>query len=430
MGYFYDGVSTLFFYDDNDATGGHTAGQPHSLAEGVLSPAWSPFLTAAAGVYRSDKAIRAGDNIAGHVNTTTFLSNSGESLYFTSGALTTGAPNAAGVRWRLGIKVGSGEGAFGTAGLFVVGAGNCSLQGDILMFGCAVRASAWSLLPFDSGVAQSEASGNLFVLSTSSAIGSVGVRNLTEFQNNTIINISGSIQIIGTVFVTNASGNRLVHGLANTYGINTTPSQMKIVRVSFFGVGPAVAEIAAAAGVPANWFIAEPTWNPVAEYRHYYFVYSANQLANGLQHFEFAPLHTEVCDIAGHAVAGIPVKLTDTVTGQVQADTLTDALGDISFGSSFVVGQPLTPNRVIVADVGNWEFPANTDYSWRYRGPFLIEFNTGPGRNMAYPVKRLLFDWPYSGSARRAGQLRPVVVPVNLGSPGGTPPDWEECVAA
>lgn len=430
MGYYYDGVSILYFYDDNDPTGGHTAGQPHTLAEGVLSAAWAAFLTTPInGIYQCAKTIRAGDNVAGHVNQTTFQATIGEGIYFTAGSLISGAPNAAGLRWRLGNKLLSGEQMYGYLGLTVMKAGACSLQGDIQIFGCQVQATSFSLVPFDSTAADSEGAGNRFSLNQAASVGVSISRFFKSWYNNSNLNV-GSTTVLAALFVEGSSGHRIVSSGVNWPSlINSAITGQRIVKVQFIAQAstvPGAAQVTSVA-VPANWFVLEPSWIQ-PEFRKYKFGYNGLQLALGNQHFECWGLHTAVVDdSSGLPLSGIPVTVIDSI-GQVQVNgALTGSDGDIAFGQDFVPGQPVTGNYLIIEDVGNWEYAAAEDYSRRYRGPFYVLINAGPFASPLYQSYSAVIDWPYSGSSRKLGQYSGVHLPVRLLAVGGIVSSWIKC---
>jgi hypothetical protein len=426
MGYYYGG-GTCYWYDDATGTPDHASpplplmpSYPHTLAEGVLSAAWSPYLTNPyPGVFVCTKPLRAGDAVLGHVATTTLESHLGEILVMNpAGSITSGAQNQAGLRWQLGTKVGQGEAVGGVLGLVVRRATTISIFGDFQVYGCSFETtSAQAFVPWDSITSPTcELVGNTLRAGSVITVGTpANPVNLCAY--NDFVNASGSPYAVWAV--ASSFGNRFdASSLTLQAFFRAVAAGLRIVRSSFAWDDNANRRyVLGSSGIPYNWFVVEPTW-PVPEIRHYQYDYNANQLAFGGQHFEMWGLHAEVMDAFGNVVSGIPVTLTDTVTGQVQADTVTDALGDISFGNDFDVGYPLAGNYVIVADVGNWQYPGATDFSFRYRGPFLLEVNAGPLANPAYGSVSMLYHWPYTGSSRKNGQMHPIRMPITLPAPG------------
>jgi len=434
VGYYYDGATTLYWNDDEDPTGGHTGTpgnpQPHTLPGGLaVGSPWIGFLTNPVGsVYQTTKSLRAGNNSGVNVKQTTFQSTIGEALYFTAGQITTAVPNIPGVRWRIGTVIGTGDGRYGVSGLSIFKAGGCALQGDIQIHGCSIQATSFALIPFDSTAVDNEAVGNRFVLNNSAGAGVATNRAFKTWIRNTHLNV-GNQNPINSIFVVDSLGHRISSsGTLWPSLVNSAASATRIVRVEFLAApstSPNASQIKSPTN-PSSWFIVEPTWI-TPEFRKYNFAQNALQLSQGLQHFECWGFHTMVAnDDTGDPISGVPVKMVDSV-GKVQVDTTTDANGDITFGQAFVPLEPVSGNYAIVADVGNWQYPAANDFSFRYRGPFYLQVNTGPLANPNYYPWSMVLDWPYEGTDRKTGQMTSLRIPVRLIPVAGLVSQWTKC---
>lgn len=428
MGYFYDGVNTLYWYNDADPTGGHTAGNPHTASEMVSSPVFSPYFTAFGPAYLCTKIMQAGDGVAGHVAPTTFQAVSREIIFVGGGNVTTALANQAGVIWKLGTKVGSGAAVAGRDGPCFAITGNFLIRGQVLAYGSMFIGGTGSFFPYDGSVADSEAIDCDFDFSaaTPAAFGASGVVYFKTFANNRMSRNSAA-SVASSLFANDVFGNVVTHtGATTDYYLRSNASLMRFKGLEFRGEAVA-ANAVLGFGTPQNWFLVEPKW-PAGEQRKFFFSQSSTQLVNGKQHCEYWTLDCVVLGSAGEPLASIPVKFTDNQG--VQFDVDTDSAGRIAYGTSWSPTYPLTGNYVVVDDFGNWEYPGGTpsDYSRRYRGPFLLEFNSGSRRNPTYPTRRALFDWPYTGTSRKLGQYQPLRLVVNLASIGGSPAEWIECM--
>lgn len=422
MGYYYNGSNTIYCYDDNDGTPGHTGGggspYPHTLEEGLNSAAWSPYLTNPGVLYfLATKNVSNGHPTAGNANATTLKMDLGQLLIISGGALTSGvASNAAGIYWQLGKRVGSGESLAGTHGPHVYATGTSILRGNFAIYGSDFRGLGIQFLPDDVDLFVNEICGNSFDASALIILGLNPTQSINELRNNRFSS-RGAVGMCSNVNVRQSSGNLFIQsGTTYTSFFPMAGSGRRLVYPILSGEVSSGTDYAhfSNTGVQQQWFMVGPTWPN--EQRKYRFGHNSLQLTNNLQSRHYEKLDVLVVESAGVPLSGIPVWFTDAL-GSKQVDVLTDGMGGIAFGSDYVVGATLAGNHVIVEEFGNWEFADLSDYSRRYRGPFLLEVNAGPDANPNYASRRILFDWPYTGTSRKLGQYHPVRIVVNLDVP-------------
>ena len=362
--------------------------------------------------YRSAVDLQIGDVGSGTAATT--LQDTGVTVFFAANrCLFTRATQASSWSTLLGTKVGSGNQATGRSGCNIYASPSVprTLRGTIKCYGCTFVIHStnfnWSFIPAVAGTGSEldnclfDCRGNgTFVLGTVASIGFSSIYSV-------YMTASGTGNVLGNVGAD--SIERITLGTTTgAFCLSATPPTGTIKDVSLFG-SPVTAQISLSA---TGWNIARPIW-----------ISGVKKIVDGTfainsinEMWAWQPL---VVDGSGTPVSGIPVKMTD-VFGAVIVNTTSGSDGRVTFGT----GQ--TANMVTVLDY----YGVAGITTSRQHGPFLVEVNTGAGRNSAWPSLRYYFSWPNAAACTNlVGQLDDFGDAIPLAYAAGAPTTWVEVVA-
>jgi len=418
MGYTFAGT-TIQIYDDNDATGGHAVGQPHTAAEMAAStdPNVAANWVLLAGnipKYRSLMNVRVASSTGGQTNTTTWTDQDAIFDFDNTRTISFGvaaggnSPNAT-LNW--GVKVGSGNRAGARNGVTVYLGNTTLIRGNPNLYACnlvqaPVGGGLFQIVPTTGGgdiigctLGHRGTGGTAQIVFGSSAQAVNNVFNLNAWSNVA----TASAGIFSTFNCTNAEE---VHTGGNSYSsaIRSAQSTLSAKDLTIHGT-PLVADIVCNASVPITWTFVRPHWSGNAP--------KFNPMNAGVtvgSVTEYWLLDTKIVNSAGSGVSGISVVLTD-VLGNTLINTTTDANGRISFGSG------LTLNAVPVMD----HYGDGVNYLTRARSPFLAQVNV-TNTNLAYNKIAFPFTWPTDAN----GNFEDVAVIVPISPPTGSPTTWQE----
>lgn len=415
MGIFRPGGAntTVYLYDDNDATGGHAAGSPHTFAEiAAAFPGEFASLGTNAASYRGLQTLQIGDTGVGTATTTLADTNS-TVIWDNTKTLTTRATQTTSWFLNLGTKVGTGNIASGKSGSVLVFGATTTLRGSIAAYGCTFKTTSGSLSitgvsgtnqEFQNCLFQSSIAGVAPIIPQSASTTAVFYN--CDFSHATTSQVMAS-------FISTAAERITVCATAPTSFLQTAIPIVAVKDLKLFG-SPSTSDIRWSASGPVNWQLVRPGFTGGAPK----FSGSANAVSLGTATWEYWPWDVKVVDGAGAGIANVPVKLTDSI-GEIQVDTVTDSSGQVSFGSGIAV------NAVKVMD----HYMVGTTYTQRHRSPFFVEINTGSAALVGYQARRYYFNWPgYETVTTSAGTFEDVADIVSLGEPSGAATNWVELV--
>lgn len=412
MGYTFAGT-TIQLYDDNDVTGGHTAGLPHSAAE--MAASTDPNVAAnwvllAGNVpkYRSLMNVRLGSNVAS--NPTTWTDTDAVFDWDNTRTLSIGnlGTSSSTINW--GTKIGTGNKATGRNGITAYFGNATNLRCNLNLYGCHLvqvpaGSGAFQFVPVSGSnvemidcIVGHKGTGATAQIAIGSAVQAVNNVYNVDFWGNTTNASAGVLSQLNCTVAERIT----IGGNANFYCLRTAQATIAVKDILFFG-SPGTADIVSVGGATTVWSLVRPGWSGNAP------KFGPMTAAVGTIQ-EYWTADVKVVDGNGTGVSGISVRLTDSV-GNVQIDTTTDSVGRISFGSG------VTTNAVSVMD----HYGTAANYLTRARSPFLAEFNT-VNTNTGYAIVRFLFDWPTDAN----GNFEDVALAVPLRPPGGGPSSWVE----
>ena len=362
--------------------------------------------------YRVLKTIFPGYSGAG-VQTTNPLSivDGNCVLTFDAGKfINTRTTNLGNLTWTLGTKIGSGDEAGAADGVdfFFKNAGP-NIRGIYKLYGCRFKqapATTGQIVFIPSATADgSEFIGCQFEGFSNFVCGASGAYHGNTFDSR-IVSGNQTTQLVTAHFKSNSKRVSLVsRGLAGRYLVQAT-SNLFFKDYLFLGT---VLTTVVNSSSGQNWLMYRPTWpqgitrfaggagNPIAQ--------------------EFWGLGVKLFWPSGLPAAGVPVKLTDFFN-LVQVDTVTNANGEISFGS----GAGLNMARVV-------DHIGTPSYYIRHRSPMTLEINKGVGRVDGYKSITEVFRWAgYEGFTFSSGQFQDMYLAYQLVEGNDPPPptNWEE----
>jgi len=376
MGYTFIGGTTVQIYDDADVTGGHTAGNPHSLAE--MAASTDPNVAASVldsgfnyKTYRILQNVRHGSNTGGQTNTTTWTDTDAVINFDNSKTLSYGTVGGSANVTNWGTKVGAGNKASGRNGVTAYFGLATTIRGNFNFYGCELiqgtGTAAFQFLPASGG-------GNI----VNSIIGHRGTGTTATIALGSaaaVLNNAYNVDLWGNI---NSANFGLVTGINCTtaerisiainaagYFIRSSQSTMAVKDLLFFGT-PSVADMVCTGSSGITWTLVDMGWSGNAPK-------FGNMTTAAGNITEYRSGDVKAGDGNGLDSSGVAAKLTDALTNVI-FNTTTDAMGRVSFGSG------LTMNAVPVLD----HYGTAANYLTRPRSPFLMEAG----------AQRYYFNWP------------------------------------
>lgn len=406
--------TTVYIYDDNDATGGHAAGSPHTFAEiAAAFPGEFASLGTNAASYRGLQTLQIGDTGVGTATTTLSDTNS-TVIWDNTKTLAWRATQTTSWNTNFGTKVGSGNQASGKNGCVLVFGALTSLRGNMAWHGSTIKMTSGAL-QFSNVAGTTIDMVNTLIQSSAAGVSPIvlGPASTTVNIYNVDISHTTANQVMSS-FATTSAERITVCATAPTTFLQTGIPLVAVKDLKMFGT-PSTSDIRWASIGPINWQLIRPGWTGAAP--KFTGVSSGNpNLAAAV--WEYWLWDVKVVDGAGVGIANVPVKLTDA-TGEVQVNTVTGSDGQLTYGSG------LTANAVKVMD----HYMVGLVYTQRHRSPFLVEINTGASALVGYQSRRYNFYWPgYESITTSSGSFEDVADIVSLGEPSGAGTNWTEMV--
>lgn len=415
MGIFRPGGAntTVYIYDDADATGGHAAGSPHTFAEiAAAFPGEFASLGTNAPSYRGLQTLQIGDTGVGTATTTLADTNS-IVIWDNTKTLATRATQTTSWFLNLGTKVGTGNEASGKSGPVLVFGAATTLRGNLACYGCTFNTTSGALSQTGVSGTTQDIQNCLFQSSVTGVAPFIPQSLATTcVYYNVDISHSTTSQVMAS-FICTAAERITVCATAPTTFLQTAIGQLAAKDLKMVGT-PSTSDIRWSAVGPSNWQLVRPIFTGLAPK---FSGASASGPLLAQATWEYWLWDVKIVDGSGAGIVNIPVKLTDAI-GEVQVDTVSDSAGEIDFGSG------ITNKAVKVMD----HYMVGLTYTQRHRSPFLIEINTGAGALVGYPSRRYYFNWPGTESVTTSsGAFEDVNDIINLEDPsgaGGT--NWTE----
>lgn len=406
--------TTVYIYDDSDATGGHAAGSPHTFAEiAAAFPGEFASLGTNAASYRGLQTLQIGDTGVGTATTTLTDTNS-TVIWDNTKTLATRATQTTSWFLNLGTKVGTGNVASGKSGSVLVFGAATTMRGNVSAYGTTFKTTSGALSILGVSGTNQEFQNCLFQSSVAGVAPMIPQSgSTTAVFYNCDFSHSTTSQVMSS-FISTASERITICASAPTTFLQTAISTLQIKDLKMFG-SPTISDVRWSGLGPINWKLVRPGFTDNAPK---FSAGTVNPLLASAT-WEYWLWDVKVVDGSGAGIANIPVKLTDA-TGEVQVDTVTGSDGQVSFGSG------ITANAVKVMD---HYAEAGPTYAQRHRSPFLVEVNTGGSALVGYPSRRYYFNWPgYESITTSSGTFEDVGDIVSLGEPGTNPTNWVELV--
>lgn len=316
-----------------------------------------------------------------------------------------------------GTKVGSGDEAGGTDGVYLTSGATLTtlFRGNIKLYGCQIWGSGAITVANGAASLTGDVQGCTFghpAGASSLTFGSATFPLANMYDNTIQYTATTANDIVLGMFATKCKKLRITGQTFRSFLGANTAAAFSPREIIFEGT-PGTADIRWGGTSATGWYLVQPEWSGNAT--KFAIVTSGNPaIANAT--IEYRLFNVKVVNASGSAIENIPVKVTDTL-GNVLVNTVTDSSGRVSFGS----GQTL--NAVPVMD----HYAVTTVYTQRHRGPFLFEYNTGNSKNTDYQSLRGYSKWPgHEGITTSAGSFEDLNTVVHLQTAAGAATGWIE----
>jgi len=394
MGYFQPGGAgtEIQWYDDNDATGGHTAGQPHSRAElAVAFPSDFVANGTALPSYRCKVPTRHGNNVGTAV--TTFTDEDTVTLHDTGKihAYSTNSGAAINQHTNLGTKIGSGSIASGRSGPLwdIRGTGAATFRGNLGLYGSFIRANGLNIA-FSAAAGVTQEVMNCLIQGTGIIAFTGGLATLynVNFMSTTT---TGTLDFVVTTLDVAKMEQCTISGTGMS-SLVQPGSQFTVRDLALYG-SPSDADlrVSGGAGGGVAWKMVKMRWTGGKKISDVTALSTDPNNAAG----EYSLFTTRVVQPAiGSPISGVRVLLEDGL-GNLLVDQVTDQFGSIAFGADVLA------SAVRVAD---W-YRNGSVHIPRARNPFRLSVNPF-GELGAYERVNYLLNWPGSDEySNTFGQL-------------------------
>lgn len=320
---------------------------------------------------------------------------------------------------RRATEFGSFKDVIGIGGVFLYTTNTLIFRGNMRIYGSLIGSTQGTIQFLDNGGAFAEVCGNLIFPGASVTLGNNGSPQMIA-QNNVIVSQLNSIPLANASMI-DGSGTTVAGDVNSTF-LSSNTADLRLSGLRFIGT-PGTSDLQWNSAAAANWNLIRHGWSQALDKPK---MRSGANIPLSSSAKEWRYFNTKVSTPDGQPLADIPVQLTADIEGKI-VDTKTFGDGDVGFATSVSVD-----NMVLVRDHYN---PAGVDsYTTRER-LFTLSVNGSGGifpRNDLYPHVILRFQWPGRDTLRGAyslggGIFRDCIVPVTLGTIGGTPSDWMEC---
>jgi len=343
MGFFQPGGANtqVFIYDDADATGGHAAGSPHTIAElnafdalvcsKLQDPAGNTF-SGARTQYLLTKNVQLGRSAVGQ--NLTSLVDKDLDLFVKSGNFTFDSNSTSTITFIMGTKVGLSPHFAGVRGCGLNFASTPIFRGTVGLYGCMIEAVG-SIQFANTGAAYQELAGCLCLATAPYILG-----NSANFRYyHTVFTYPGTGNMVTSALVDTGHDSVLAGAAPGAFIASAAPSR-SFRGLDLAGV-PTVADLVMNPGAQ-KWVADEINFSNQAPKR---VSINTNGLGNGLRYvWRF---DTKVVDQNGNPLQAVPIQLSTDVDGLI-LDTQTGLDGNVVFNAD-PLGSVLT-NRLVVRE--------------------------------------------------------------------------------
>lgn len=441
MGIFRPGApgTQVHVYDDNDGTGGHAVGSPHTWAEiNAAYPVEFAIMQDAAGntfsgthrQYLCTADLMIGNPVIGNANTTTLTDTTGADIFSPNGSggqsrlrFTTvnGFTNQ---KFNIGTKIGTGKKSAGKqGGSFHSGSQALTIRADANVYGSFFDCGGNIVFQTNSSLA-SEYAGCTFVIAGTCVLGTGG--GTLKFYNcslgsNTAVNMI-------TAAAMDDADNFVIAATAPIRFYLSSASNAKFIGLTFIGA-PSVCDLS---------FNTPSGGNNGFDLTYSDTVGVPRIMSNtvGADIFDdYRTFDVKVVDSNGNALAGVPVYMESDIDGAVLS-TSTNADGNVVFTNGPTgIDQVILIRRYYNLDIVASPIPAVTEDR-----VFTLWINSYKDSGVYppldnYTTKSFRFEWPGrdrlgTGYQTDGGSFQKVldVIELPYGHPSGT--QWVERVVA
>lgn len=335
MGIFRPGApgTQVHVYDDNDGTGGHAVGSPHTWAEinaaypvefAIMQDAAANVFSATHRQYLCTADLMIGSPTIGATNTTTLTDTSGADIFSPNGTggqsrlRFTTANNFNNQIFNIGTKIGTGKKAIGKQGGSIHSGGTLNIRADASVYGTFFDIAGNITFQTGSSTA-SEYAGCLFVTTGIFVLGTGG--GSLKFYNCSAGTTSG-VNLI-TASSMNDAYNFTFGATAPSRYLFTTSSNLKLSGMTLVGA-PTVCDLELRApSASNNAFDVTYTDTPGIPR-----IQTNSVTADLLD--DYRTFDVKVVDPNGNALSGIPVYMETDIDGGILS-AATNADGNIVF---------------------------------------------------------------------------------------------------
>ena len=421
-------------YDDNDATGGHAAGSPHTWAEinAAFPLDFAILQTAAAATFSANRKqylcvsdLHFGDPGGG--SNFTSLVDTNTDIYSPNGATAqtrlrfTVATSANNTSFQLGTKIGTGQKSAGKDGCAIyTGTFALRLRCTLGLYGCLVDCQG-ALQFNNAGSTQQEIAGSAIEAGGSMILGDADSGPLNIY--NSAISYTGIGTAVVGMFIAD-SFNAILSATAPAFFFSTgAAGAKKLNRLILNGaVTTADLRLVSAAG---GWQAADLTYSDTPGKPRVLFV-GAHNVSQGLT--DYRTFNTKVVDPLGNSIQAVPVYITSDIDGPI-LDTQTGADGDVVFTWTPTGQVNVLPVREYYDPTGSATVARDRLYTAIVNGYPSLVYPPLPG----FATVKFVFEWPGrdrlgTGYQVDGGSFQKALDIIQL--PYGTPstqPIWTPC---
>lgn len=427
--------TALNVYDNNDGTGGHAIGSPHTWGEiNTAFPLEFALMQTAAGAtfvgrpqYYCVVDLTIGDPGGG--GNFTSLVDTNVDIYSPVGSasqsrLRFGSVASAGATtMQLGTKIGTGTKSDGKAGcaIYTGGAAAIRFRCNLALYGCFI--SAGGAIQFNTAGTSTghEIAGCKMQAGNSYVLGDGGVFNIY----NSSLAYTGTGAFMTNAVVTDSFGTILSATAPSLFFSSSAIGTKSFNRLTLNGA-VTTADFRLQ-GSASGWQAADLTFSETPGLPRVLFT-SAHSVTQGFT--DYRTIDTKVVDPAGLSLQAIPVSVTSDIDGLI-LDTQTGADGNIVFTWTMTGVANVLPVREYYDAAGTGTIVRDRVYTMTVNG-YGGTFAPNPN----YKTRRFVFRWAGrdrlgSGYQVDGGSFQKILDVIQL-SPGSPTRGvaWEECDVA
>lgn len=437
MGIFRPGApgTQVHVYDDNDATGGHIAGQPHVWSEinAAYPVEFSALQDAAANVYSAThkqylttSPLMFGHPTAGNTNATSLVDTTGADIFNKSTAgqsnlRFTNVNNTSSITFTLGTAIGSGKKMSGKQGGTIHSLLTPSFACNLNLFGCFFDGAAGFTVNNGNGVTV-QIAGCTFLAGGSYALGGGGNGSFTVY--NTSFNSNTTVNFCTSAAITDSYNMIWACTAPTAFFVSAAPLR-KFRKVTFSGA-VTLTDIRIS-NAPGDFHEGvDLVWSDTAGKPRIISVPITTAALSDYRTFDL-----KIVDPDGHALSGIPIYVESDVDGAV-LDDVTEGDGNVVFTNTPISYDNVLKVRRYYDPTGSTS-GATVQIEDRVFTLWVNSYKGSATPNGSYQTRHLKFEWPGrdrfgSGYQIDGGSFLPTITVVRLDP--GIPtrnPIYDEC---